>query len=332
MNAALSADWAEAAAEPRYLRFADNVIGVQFPLMKLAPARSLVAAAPAGAPLIESSSGTMGLALAIVAARLGRPLTLVTPPLTQSLKHHLRALGRTRIVEVRGDQRLRLERLHAILTREPTFHWTEQYSNPLVVAAYRPVGSALAKLGVDAVVAAIGSGGSAKGIIAPLRESRPAARLIAVDLPNSILFGRPDGPRRVPGIGNSLMPPSLDHGLVDTVHWLDDVLWFAEARRLARSEGLFIGPSGAGALKVARWHAKRDPAACYAAILPDEGHRYLETVFVDDQACVAAEPVELEIGDAQCFEPPRNDSPVWIKSDWRRHRLSPPSRNCTHPR
>jgi cysteine synthase len=254
----LALDAAAAAAQPRYFRLAKNLVGVQFPLMKLAPASVLVAAAPPNAPLIETSSGTMGLALAIVAAKLGRSLTLVMPPLSQSLALQLAALGRTEIVTVRGDQNARLARLWAMLASQPALHWTDQYSNPLVPAAYESVGFDLAELGIDTVVAPVGSGGSAVGIIQSLRKMRPRARLVAVDTLNSILFGRPDGPRCIPGIGNSLMPTQLDHSLFDTIHWLSDALYAAHARRLARNDGLFIGPSGAGALKVAQWHAIRD--------------------------------------------------------------------------
>ncbi len=302
--------------EPRLLRLRDNLIAVHFPLLKTAAARALVAARPNdGAGLIETTSGSMGIALASEAAAVGSPLTLVTPPLASALRVHLRALGQTRVVEVDGNQQVRLEQLAAEVAANPALHWTKQYTNPLVPAAYEPFGAMLAGLGVGAVTAAVGSGGSAIGIARGLHKQRPHARLIVVDAVNSVLFGRPDGSRLVPGIGNSLIPAHLEHQLVDVVHWMGDELMMAEARRLAAHEGLFVGPTGAAALKVARWHAARDSKVVHAAILPDEGHRYLGTVFGVDGGADALEPLVLGVTEAQLLAP-EEDGRAWFAANW----------------
>lgn len=323
MSPDCASDAASLASRPRYLWLRPNLVAVQFPLMKLLPARALVAAAPGASALIESSSGTMGLALATVAAPLGIPLTLVTPRLSHALRTHLGAIGSTRLIEVDGDQNERLERLAAELARTPSLHWTRQYSNPAVPAAYASVAADLARLEIDSVVVPVGSGGCATGLVSHLRRSRPAARLIVVDAMNSVLFGRPDGKRLTSGLGNSLVPANLVHRLVDTVHWMSDLALSMEARNAMKKHGLFIGPTGAGALRAALWHADADPASRYAAILPDEGHRYLDTVFRDARSIELASPRRMNVTDAQRLSSADDDA-IWLICDWGRRSLSAP--------
>lgn len=301
-------------ARPRFLKVAPNVVGVQFPLMKLLPAHALLAGVSSRTPVIETSSGTMGLALAMVSAWKGLDLTLVTPVLRPSFRTHLRSIGRTSLIEVDGNQADRLDRLDEQRRQRPDLHWTNQYGSQDVPTAYQPVGTALASLKVDTLLAPVGSGGSAAGIIAPLREANPHARLIAVDAMNSVLFGRDDGPRKTPGLGNSIRPEVFDQGLFDQVHWMsDETLWQA-ARFFARETGLFIGPSAAGALVAALWHAERAPQVRFAAILPDEGHRYLDTVFRIGPSQRPVSPISLGYEEARC-RPAGHD---WLIADLQR--------------
>src|SRR4051812_16480100 len=107
-------------AMPHQIWLADNLLGLWFPLMKILPAVVLVESVAVDRGIIETSSGTMALALAMVCAPLRHPLTLVTPPLEISLLRHLRALGAT-VVQVSdtdtsgGNQAARLRVLQSIL-------------------------------------------------------------------------------------------------------------------------------------------------------------------------------------------------------------------------
>ena len=279
---------AVASAMPRYLQISHNVVAAAFKLMKLLPAKALVDAIPAQKSAVETTSGTMGLALAAACAEKHIGLTLVTPPLTAHLRAHLQSFGDTRIIEVDGDQRARLEVLDGELRRNPDLHWTNQYNSPLVPKAYAPVGFDLAHLGQDIVVAPVGSGGSGCGIMSAMRSIRPDALFFAVDAMNSRLFGRKDGPRRVPGIGNSIVPAVMDHSMVDRVFWVSDRLMVEAARYFAHHSGLFLGPTGAVSLLIAQIYGAQEPDKKVSCILPDEGHRYLGTVFGGDDAVAVA--------------------------------------------
>lgn len=306
---------------PRFLRLGPNLLAVQFSLMKLLPAEALVSAAPAGAPLIETTSGTMGIALAIAAAHHRRNLTLVTPVLDEHTRDQLLALGCTRLVEVAGDQLARLDELRAVMDDNRSLHWTNQYGDPLVASAYAPAGDQLARLGVNLLVTPVGSGGSARGMIEPLRRSRPDARLIAVDAMNSVLFGRPNGDRRTPGIGSSIVPEQLDRSAFDQVHWLTDPAIWSLTSATARNSGLFIGPTGAASLHVARWHAARSPGSLVAAVVPDEGHRYLTSAYRAAPTWEPRAPLELGLEEATSFACAENE-PGWITCPWPDRRLA----------
>jgi len=302
-------------AEPRVFRPLPNLVVVWFPLMKIAPARAMVAAAPAESDLIETSSGTMGLALAMVAAAAKRKLTLVTPVLAPLIHAQISALGEAKIIEVDGNQEGRLQRLEEELVRNPNLHWTRQYESKAVVSAYAPFAHTLAHLKIDAVVAAVGSGGSAAGFIGPLRRVRKHAELIAVDCANSILFGRPDGKRRTSGIGNSILPVHLDQSLFDYVHWFGDGALAGATVSIARERGWFLGPTGAGVLKAAEWHAREAPEEQFAAILADEGYRYLDTTYAEEIGVIPRQPDVLS---AEAAQSAAIGDTCWIASPWSR--------------
>src|SRR5262249_51208952 len=127
----------------------------------------------------------------------------------------------------------------------------------------------------------VGSGGSISGTARHLRQGSPDLRTIAVDAHGSILFGRPDGHRVLRGLGMSVLPANLDHTLIDEVHWLTESDAFPATRRLHRERALFMGPTSGASHLVGTWWAARNPDALTVLTLPDEGHRYLDTVYHD---------------------------------------------------
>jgi len=66
----------------------------------------------------------------------------------------------------------------------------------------------------------------------------------------------------------------LDRDLIDAVVTVSDLEADRMARRLAREEGLLVGPS-AGANVYAAARVARDCKGSVVTILPDSGERYL---------------------------------------------------------
>ncbi|WP_346012300.1 cysteine synthase family protein [Streptomyces sp. SID3343] len=324
-RAASIGDAVAAAEMPRLVRLEHNLYAACFTVMKLLPARYIVDTAVErgelrpGTTVVETSSGTFGLGLAMVTALRGYPLVLVSDPVLDApLKARLEDLGaRVEIVTqpaaVGGHQRARLDRLAEICAEyEPAFV-PSQYDNPLNPAAYTAVADlAHERIGrVDTLVGCVGSGGSMCGTADGLRRYDPATRAVAVDTHDSVLFGLPDGPRTLRGLGNSLMPANVEHSTFDDVHWLGAAEAFEATARLHREHALFMGPTSGAAYLVARWEARRRPDRTVLALFADEGHRYQSTS--GDPAWLRARGLHLPVLPT---EPHTVDEPGRVGGHW----------------
>jgi S-sulfo-L-cysteine synthase (3-phospho-L-serine-dependent) len=181
--AASHADIVDASALPRIVWLRPNLVGLAFPLMKLLPARFIVRKAleegtlRPGGLIAETTSGTFGLALAMVARLRGHPLTLVSDPaIDAALLRRLEDLGATvHIVREAGAsggfQQARLELLERVLAENPESFCPAQYANPHHPASYAPCAEQLAHAvgPVDCLVGSVGSGGSMGGLSSYLR-------------------------------------------------------------------------------------------------------------------------------------------------------------------
>jgi cysteine synthase A len=287
---------ADAVELPHVVQLADNLYGAAFFLMKLIPARFILDHARRDGfiepcmPIIETTSGTFGLALAILSALHDYRLILVSDPaIDLPLLRRMEDLGtRVEIVlepaPVGGYQRARLDRMAELQVEFPNHFWPSQYDNPHNPGAYAPFVELLVEsIGqIDCVVGAVGSGGSLCGTSSFLRVLFPHLHVIGVDTHGSVLFGQPDQKRMLRGLGNSLMPKNMDHTLFDEVHWVSAAEAFNATRELHRSKALYMGGTSGAAYMVARWYAKQHPDANVVVLLPDEGYRYESTIYSDD--------------------------------------------------
>jgi cysteine synthase A len=318
---------------PHLVPLGDELWGASFRLMKMLPAHHIVSTALGSGEIgpdtmiVESTSGTFGLALAMKAALIGRPLTLVTDPAMDArLCRRVADLGAT--VEMCATpsalgefQTVRLARLAAVRQRHPDSFWPCQYDNPLNAASYTAVAAHLLdRLGrVDALVGPVGSGGSMCGTAAGLRARGGDPVAVGVDTPGSVLFGQQDRVREVRGLGNSVLPANLDHTTFDEVHWCTAGVTYRETRRLHRDHALFHGPTSGAAMAVARWWSIRHPGARTVVMLPDQGDRYLDTVY--DDAWLDASPARRADAAPREVDRPA-DGPGWTWMRWRRRRLA----------
>lgn len=273
--------------------FAKLELANQF-AMKDRVARSILTRARAdgrlrsGDPIIESSSGTMALGLALVGRALGHPVHIVTDPRIDTVTEtKLRALGcEVHVVPAMtgaGWQSARLELLQRLLHDLPDAFWPQQYSNPDNPAAYESLAQELVSdLGrVDVLVGAVGSGGSLCGTAAALRERVAELTVVAVDCVGSMIFAQPDRPQRQQsGLGNSMQAPNVDYRQIDCVHWLSDAEAFGATRALAAEQQIFAGNSSGSVYQVLADVARRYPeTATVVGIFPDRGDRYVDSVF-----------------------------------------------------
>jgi len=147
---------------------------------------------------------------------------------------------------------------------------------------------------VDIFVAGIGTGGTITGVAKFLKEVKPKVTVVGVDPEGSVYHHLKEGlpleealkhvyTYKVEGIGEDLLPETVDLDLIDEIVVVDDQHSFAMARLLSRLEGLLVGGSSGsalyGAVKYVKDSGVRDKNV--VVIFPDTGRNYL-TKFFDD--------------------------------------------------
>jgi len=329
-------DYFRALETPRLARLGPNIVAAAFPLMKLMPARFILDQAErsgelkAGAHIVETTSGTFGMAVALLAAARGFPLTLVTAAtlIDQAYQHRLERLG-AKVVALAdqqgdGNQAGRLAHLNEIMENEPGTFWTRQYDSPGNWQSYARLAELFVRsMGqIDWLVGCIGTGGSLCGTGTFLRQIFPHMKVAAVDTHRSVLFGQPLGKRMLRGLGNSVIPANVRHHLVDEVHWVGAYAAYHQAHSLMRDHGIFMGPTSGAAALVGNWIARTNPDVAVAVIMPDEGHRHANTVYNDDWLATLpgwpCEPVS-EPESLVTIEPRAERE--WTRFEWSRRHL-----------
>ena len=107
-------------------------------------------------------------------------------------------------------------------------------------------------------------------------------RIGAVDSTGSVTFGGAPGPRMIPGLGTSVGSAQFDESFVDEVLLVEEADTVRACRRLARSGFLFGGCTGTVVSAAMQWLAERGTLGITAvAIAPDNGERYLDTLYRD---------------------------------------------------
>ena len=235
-----------------------------------------------GKTLLDATSGNTGIAYAMICAARGYRVTLCLPAnATPERKSLLRAYG-AEIVETNpalstdGAQRLARE----MAAREPEkYFYPDQYNNPANWRAhYEGTGPEVweqTRGRVTHFVAALGTTGTFVGATRRLRELNPSLRAVAVQ-PDSPLHGV----EGVKHLASALVPGIYDPTLADETLEVSTEEAQAEARRLAREEGLLVGVSaGANVRAALRLAAGLRPGSVVVTVLCDGGGRYLSEGF-----------------------------------------------------
>lgn len=245
-----------------------------------------------GTTIIESSSGNFATALAGYCRLLGLSfIPVIDPNINAHAESGLRAsCERVVKVDVRDDTggylKTRLATVQQLLRETPQSHWTNQYGNPDGAEAHeRFTGAELVEQvpRLDAVFIGVSSAGTIAGVSRAVKRRFPKAKVVAVDVKGSVIFGGPPKRRHIPGIGASIRPELLGQAQVDEVVVVSERETALACRRLLDRHGLFVGGSS-GSVFAALEQCARDfaPGAQLAFICADRGTPYLSTVFDAD--------------------------------------------------
>ncbi|WP_274385019.1 PLP-dependent cysteine synthase family protein [Streptosporangium sp. KLBMP 9127] len=265
-----------------------------------------------GGTIVESTSGTLGLGLALAGIVFGHPVVLVTDPGMEPLMCRLLTSYGVRLEIVPephptgGWQEARRVRVRQLVRDLPGSYCPDQYNNPDNVAGYAGLAHELLTqlTRIDVLVCSVGTGGHSAGIHRVLRQHFPHLELVGVDTVGSTIFGQPDLPRLMRGLGSSIHPRNVAYDSFSEVHWVNAAEAAWTCRDLAARHYISGGWSTGAVTLVARWAAASGPPGrCVVAVFPDGPWRYWNTIF-DDEFChandllaaaPAAEPDEIAV-------------------------------------
>jgi len=232
-----------------------------------------------GKTLIDSTSGNTGIALAMIGAALGYPVTLVMPDnVSRERKVTISAFGASLIFSsgLEGsDGAILLCR--RVLAAEPERYFKpDQYNNPMNPQAhYESTGPEIweATQGrVTHLVASIGTGGTIMGTGRYLKERNPAIRVIAAE-PDDALHGL-EGLKHM---ASSIVPGIYHEAELDRKVPVPTDDAYELVYQLGAGAGLIVGQSSGAALYAARTVARELDEGVVVMIFPDFGDRYLST-------------------------------------------------------
>jgi 2,3-diaminopropionate biosynthesis protein SbnA len=247
-----------------------------------------------GSVLVESSSGNLGVALAMIAASKGYRFLCVTDSrCNRSTRRMMEALGATvHVIPLAASDApggllgARIGYVRRLCASDDRYVWLNQYGNPgNWQAHYHTTGPAIVRQfpRLDVVFVGAGTTGTLMGCARYLRQWRRPVRIVAVDAVGSVTFGGPPGRRMIPGLGTSVRPQLLDESYVDEVLRVEEADTIRACQRLARCGFLFGGSTGTVVTGAIGWLAQQDERELTAvAIAPDLGERYLDTVYRPD--------------------------------------------------
>jgi cysteine synthase A len=242
-----------------------------------------------GGTVVEYTSGTTGISLALVCAAKGyRFHAVFSDAFSREKRVTMQAFG-AQVTDVPSENKKITEKLikemietSRKLSQQPGHWWSNQLSNHDGVSGYYAMGEEIwnqTNGKVEAFVHAVGTAHSIHGVTKVLWQHNPKVHIAAVEPAESaVLSGHQTGSHNIEGIGIGFIPPLWDPSLVNEIMTVSTHEAKAMARRLAREEGLFAGTSsGANVVAALRLADRLGSQATVVTLLVDSGLRYIST-------------------------------------------------------
>ncbi|MGH9365851.1 MAG: PLP-dependent cysteine synthase family protein [Thermoanaerobaculia bacterium] len=238
-----------------------------------------------GKTILEATSGNTGIADAMLGRALGFPVTLCVPARASAQrKAVLKAYGAELVLTdpLEGaDGAIRAAR--ELTARDPDkYFYPDQYSNPANWRAhFESTGPEIweqTEGRLTHFVAGLGTSGTFGGVTRYLKARSRAVVCVSM---------QPDGPLHglegMKHMGSQIAPPIYDPTLADAERTVATEEAYAMCRRLARQEGIFVGPSSGANVVAALSVARAAPAPATAVtILCDGGGCYVSESFWEE--------------------------------------------------
>ena len=236
-----------------------------------------------GGTIVEPTSGNTGIGLALVAAVRGYKLILVMPESMSMERASLLSSYGAQLVLTPAWEGMKgsIKEAESILAQNPSYFMPDQFSNPANPAMHKrttavEIWDALDGK-IDALVAAVGTGGTITGCGEFFKEKNATIKVIAVEPATSpVLSGGDPGPHKIQGIGAGFIPKVLNRKILDRVITVTDDEAYQTAKQLSKKEGLLVGISaGANVCAAQKVADELGPGKNVVTILCDTGERYI---------------------------------------------------------
>jgi cysteine synthase B len=233
--------------------------------------------------ILDSTSGNTGIAYAMIGAIKGYRVELVVPAnISEERKKTLLAYGAHLIYTgpLLGSDGALLEAKRLYEANPNRYFKGDQYNNPSNWRAhYETTGVEIfyqSRGKVTHFVAGVGTGGTLTGTGRRLKDYNPRIKVYGVQ-PDSGFHGI-EGLKH---IETAIRPGIYDDSLLDGTFFVQTEDAYGMADRLAKEEGLLVGPSSGAALWASLRLAESIESGVVVTILPDGGDRYFS------RACMA---------------------------------------------
>ena len=236
--------------------------------------------------VLEPTSGNTGIGLAMVCAARGYRCTLVMPDtMSKERRMLLRAYG-AELVLTPGAERMpgAIRKADEMAAADSRYFIPQQFENPANPEVHRRTTAEEIWRDTDGradiLVSGIGTGGTITGVGEAIKARKPSFQCVAVEPDASpVLSGGQAGPHPIQGIGAGFVPKILNTKIYDEIVRVKNDDAMDIARRMAREEGLLVGPSSGAAVWAALQVARRaqNEGKLIVVIIPSFGERYLST-------------------------------------------------------
>ncbi|MDH4306394.1 MAG: cysteine synthase family protein [Acidimicrobiia bacterium] len=240
----------------------------------------------AGQTVVEYTGGSTGSSLAFVCALRGYPLKLVSSNAFSEEKiATMRAFGAD-VELIHSDTGIHpqlitqmMDRVAEIVEQEGAFP-TDQFNNLDLLDGYLGIGRELVnqlQTEINGVAVYVGVGGAYTGTTRPIKERWPQViRTVVEPAESAVISGEAPGTHSIEGGGVGFVPPLITPDSFDRVERVSTREACETARQVARTEGVFTGPSGGASMRAAlRLARDLGPGQTVVTVQPDSGLKYL---------------------------------------------------------
>lgn len=248
--------------------------------------------------IIESSSGNLAVALAMICHSKGYGFTAVIDPNTSNDVIKLLNVYKANIIIERerdingGYLGTRIETIQRIISTNDNYYWINQYANNSnIMSHYQATAEEIHSVFNPAqqrdlpthIFVGSSTTGTLGGILKYFKEFSPDTKIIAVEPEGSITFSSYFKSRFIPGIGTSRVPElstQIDKSNLHDIVWVKETDTISCCNRLLNDYSLLLGGSTGSVISaILSYRHLLSPKDTVIGISPDFGQKYIDTVY-----------------------------------------------------